>query len=301
MEKLDKICGHRISFRSLLFEKKISSFLSPHTNQAFKPLHLIQKKFWQRGEIRTSTSLEKQVFWWSRLYIPHNIADQLWAWYAPPPPTVMPVVTKTGRPLTSIPEYPLSRDSDHSDTDPETLLTEEATVTMLVLGTGEAIPRVCLVCKTNLSSRMALFHHMRADHPGKKPYRCDDCQHQFNNLKELSSHRSNIHRRRKVSCNQWAYKTTTKAKMWQHMRVHTGGVPCPHSFPTLSDMLCYDHLHDERQTFECSDCDAVYHTLNSLRIHQIGKYGEGYICEMCDRRFDMPVQHARHQKKCESL
>ena len=84
MEKLDKIYGHQISFetvtqkllKEVLWSKgvagkkeelscrrksrnrkevyylrqKISSFLSPHTNQAFKPLHLIQKKNFGKEE-----------------------------------------------------------------------------------------------------------------------------------------------------------------------------------------------------------------------------------------------------------
>ena len=193
----------------------------------------------------------------------------------------------------SIPEYLPQLDSDWSDTDPESLLTEEVTVNVLTPGTGEVIPHTCPVCRADLTSGMALFHHLRSEHPEEKPYACDDCQHHFNNLKELSSHRSNIYRRCKVSCNQCAYRTTTKAKLHQHICIHTRGVPCPQcgwSFPMLTEMLWHKYLHSERQTFECSECNAVYHTLNSLRIHQIRKHGEGYTCEMCDRCFDTPVQ-----------
>ncbi len=99
---------------------------------------------------------------------------------------------------------------------------------MPVSSSGEAIPRVCLVCKLNLSSGMALYCHMQNDHPTEKPYWCDDCQHQFNNLKELSSHCSNIHRRRKVSCTQCFYKTTTKAKCGS-MSEYTQGASSVHS------------------------------------------------------------------------
>ena len=204
----------------------------------------------------------------------------------PPPPVVTPIAPRMGWPLTSISEYPQTRDPDHSDTDPETLLTEETVVSMPVSSTGEARPRVCLICKLDLSSGMALFCHMWNDHPDEKPYWCDDCQHQFNNLKELSSHHSNIYRRRKVSYNQCSYKTTTKAKMQQHVRIHIGVVlypQCGRSFPTLSDMLCHEYLHDECTTLECSQCDLVYYTLNSLCIHQIGKHRDGYTCKMCDR------------------
>ncbi len=92
--------------------------------------------------------------------------------------------------------------------------------------------------------------------------------------------------------------------MYQHICIHTRGVPCPQcgwSFPMLTEMLWHKHLHSERQTFESSECDAVYHTLNSLRIHQIGKHSKGYAYEMCDRCFETPVQWAHHHKKCKSL
>ncbi len=211
----------------------------------------------------------------------------------PPTPTIKVVADpRKGRPLTSVPEYPPQLDSDWSDTDPEALLTEEATVNVPALGTGEVIPCTCPVCKAALTSGMALFRHLRSEHPDEKPYVCDDCQHHFKNLKELSSHCSNIHRRCKVSCNQCAYRTTIKAKMHQYVSIHTGGVPCPqcgHSFPTLTEMLQHKHLHSDRQTFDCSECDTMYYTLNSLQIHQIRKHGEGYTCEMCDRQFDTPV------------
>ncbi len=159
----------------------------------------------------------------------------------PPTPSVKVVAgPRKGRPLTSILEYLPQVDLDRSDTDPESLLTEEATVNVPAPGTGEAIPCTCPVCKADLTSGMALFQHLRSKHPEEKPYTCNDCQHCFNNLKELSSHHSNIHRRCKVSCNQCTYRTTTKAKMCQHICIHTRGVPCPQcgrSFPTLTEML----------------------------------------------------------------
>ena len=121
----------------------------------------------------------------------------------PPPPTVKVVAgPRKVQPFTSIPEYLPQMDSDWSDTDPESLLTEEATANIPVLGTGEAIPCICPVCKANLTSGMALFCHLRSEHLEERPYACNDCKHCFNNLKELSSHCSNIHRRHKVLCNQ---------------------------------------------------------------------------------------------------
>ncbi len=119
----------------------------------------------------------------------------------PQTPTIKVITDpRKGRPLMSVPEYLPQLDSDQSDTDPEALLIEEATVNVPALGTGEVIPCTCPVCKAALTSGIALFHHLRSKHPDEKPYAHDDCQHHFNILKELSFHCLNIHRRCKVSC-----------------------------------------------------------------------------------------------------
>ncbi len=139
---------------------------------------------------------------------------------------------------------------------------------------------------------MALYRHLCGQHPIDRLYVCDDCSHSFNNLKELSSHHSRVHCPKKVSCTQCDYSTTMKAKMHQHIRQHTG-VPCSkcgHHFPTLSDMLHHEYLHDQRDTFEYSSYDTVYHTRDALRVHITGKHGNGYKCSLCEQCFDSLAQ-----------
>ncbi len=151
---------------------------------------------------------------------------------------------------------------------------------------------------------MALFRHLYGQHPMDHPYICDDCMHSFNNLKELSSHHSRVHCPKKVSCTQYEYSTIMKAKMHQYVRQHTQGVPCAkcvHHFPILLDMLCHEHLHDQRDTFECSSCDVVYHMRDVLRVHITGKHGDGYKCSLCELCFDSPAQRICHECRCEQL
>ena len=131
----------------------------------------------------------------------------------PTSPTLMVERSKGGQPLMSIPEYVDQVDSEHEDTDPDTLLTTETVARLPLTSTGEAIPRACLVCEYDLVSGMALYRHLWSEHPSEKLYSCNSCQNSFNNLKELSSHRSNVHWPCNVSCNKCNYTTITRAKM----------------------------------------------------------------------------------------
>ena len=154
----------------------------------------------------------------------------------------------------------------------------------------------------DLPSRMALYRHLRSVHPHDRPYKCHDCRAHYNNLKELSSHRSNVHRAKLVSCTQCDYKAMSKAKLRQQVRHHTQGLlcqKCGSSFLTLSELSWHEHLHDDRETFGCDQCGAEYFTSASLRLHIVGKHGEGFHCERCNLRFDTPSQRVCHRCTCQ--
>ncbi len=162
---------------------------------------------------------------------------------------------------------------------------------------GTAIPHSCPVCDLGLPSGMALFRHLKSHHPNDRSYECRDCQTFYNNLKELSSHRSNVHHNKFVKCTHCEYQATSCVKMQQHVHCHTQGLlcrKCSKAFPTLVELSHHKHLHDPRDTFECKHCGAEYFTSASLHIHVVGKHGPGYVCTKCNTRFDTPSQRARH-------
>ncbi len=172
-----------------------------------------------------------------------------------------PATAWKGRPLTSVPEYPRVADSDHSDTDPEDMIQAKIRIRPPIVNAGCAIPHSCLVCKVEVELGMALYRHMCMTHPHDKPYSCCDCGTNHNNLKELSSHHSNVHRSHMVSCSQCNYSCISKAKMHQHIRHHTTGYlcqKCGKGFPTFTELLCHEHLHDARKVFDCEECGAEY-------------------------------------------
>ena len=151
----------------------------------------------------------------------------------------------------------------------------------------------------HLESGMALFRHLWSIHPEEWPYQYSQCLHSFNNLKELSSHKLNIHCVQCVSCKNCAFTVTSHAKMCQYVCRHTGGIPCVqcgHGFPMIMELLC----HSEWDTYECPECEVVYYTKASLKMHIVGKHGVGYLCSWCGRQFNSPGQCLRHQWQCSS-
>ncbi len=80
------------------------------------------------------------------------------------------------------------------------------------------------VCGLEIFSGLALIHHMHNVHPDMKPYLCEMCESSFNNLKEVSSHKSVVRRKAEVGCKFCPYRSTTKACMRQHVRIHSKGL-----------------------------------------------------------------------------
>ncbi len=212
-----------------------------------------------------------------------------------------PAIAQKGRPLASVPEYPRVADSDHSDTDLEEMIHAKTRIRPPIVNAGCAIPHSCLVCKVEVESGMALYRHMCMTHPHDKLYSCHSCGAKHNNLKELSSHHSNVHRSHTVSCSQYNYSCISKAKMHQHVHHHMTGYlcqKCGKGFPMLTELSHHKHLHDAREVFDCEECGAEYYTVASLCTHQVGKHGEGYCCQCCGLRFDTQSQRIHHRKNC---
>ncbi len=132
---------------------------------------------------------------------------------APIPLTQQTGMARKGRLLALVLEYPRVADSDHSDMDPDKMIHAEIRIRPPIVNAGCAIPRDCLVCSIGVESGIALYRHLCMTHPHDKPYSCHDCGAKYNNLKELSSHCSNVHRSSTVSCSHCKYSCISKAKM----------------------------------------------------------------------------------------
>ncbi len=136
----------------------------------------------------------------------------------PDQPALPPPLCKSGgQPLTKASEYPQYRDSSDSDTDPDTLLDAQPSAHPPIQNAGVSIPRTYPVCKLDVESGMALYCHLHSQHPEVHLYPCDHCGGVFNNIKERSSHCSNMHHPKMVSCKECDYVATSRVKMQQHI------------------------------------------------------------------------------------
>ena len=77
------------------------------------------------------------------------------------------------------------------------------------------VPKVCdcPVCQLQLPSGLALKRHLRSLHPLSHCFSCEHCGSKFNNLREVTSHKANVHNLHKVLCKQCLYQAILKAKM----------------------------------------------------------------------------------------
>ena len=167
---------------------------------------------------------------------------------------------------------------------------------------GVAKTRVCLVCLDEIFSGLALIQHLKQFHKGVWPYKCESCDSAFNNLKEMSSHRANVHRPREVQYKHCDHTMTTRAKMWQHVHKHTKGfqcMTCHCSFQSKRLLIVHKRLHQQCQHFDCDECDNFYYTQTLLCLHKKGKHGPGYPC-VCSAVFATPNQWKRHKKYCQT-
>ncbi len=136
------------------------------------------------------------------------------------------------------------------------------------------------MCSEEIFSGLELIWHLRQFHKGVWPYKCESCESTFNNFKEMSSHKANVHRPCKVWCKHCEHIMTTRAKMWQHVWKHTKGfccTTCKCSFQSERLLLVHKKLHQQQQCFDCDECDNFYFTETSLCLHKKGKHGPGYV------------------------
>ena len=168
---------------------------------------------------------------------------------------------------------------------------------------GIAKECVCPVCDASQYSGLALIWHLHSKHADSCSYPCDTCGSAFNTTKDLSCHRSLVHRNPLVSCHFCPYKTTLHARMYRHVCTHSKGKHCQlckKSFPSAKALSRHTALHGARSQHACETCDSVFSTLHSLAMHTRGKHSEGYLCQKCGARFNSPAQCIHHQKKCSS-
>ena len=133
-------------------------------------------------------------------------------------------------------------------------------------------PHTCQVCQRVLSSRGALAKHL-VIHRDQKPFRCDQCHLQFNQNRDLKSHKMQKHTlQRPHVCGICAKGFVHKFYLMEHMNYHTGEREfqcnfCGKTFPAQSALTKHMKRHSTTRNFACHLCSKSFVVKKDLNVH----------------------------------
>ena len=133
-------------------------------------------------------------------------------------------------------------------------------------------PHTCDVCQRVLSSRGALAKHL-VIHRQEKPFRCDECDLQFNQNRDLKTHKMQKHTlQRPHVCGVCGKGFVHKFYLMEHMNYHTGERDyqcnfCGKTFPAQSALTKHMKRHSSTRSFACHLCIKTFVVKKDLNVH----------------------------------
>ncbi|CAH1780292.1 unnamed protein product [Owenia fusiformis] len=117
---------------------------------------------------------------------------------------------------------------------------------------------------------------MRRRYPTSRPYKCDKCDHSFNQRIHLKKHQSKHTGVKPYKCQQCDYSTVERSHLKVHIRIHTGEKP-----------------------FKCTYCEYATTQNCTLKIHLRRHHNEsgGYLCITCGQKFPEESTLQSHSKE----
>ena len=138
-------------------------------------------------------------------------------------------------------------------------------------------PHTCKICSNVLSSRGALVKHM-VTHSEEKPFKCDQCDLQFNQNRDLKTHKMQKHTmQRPHVCGICGKGFVHKFYLMEHMTYHTGEKLfqcnyCGKTFPCQSSLSKHIKRHSTTRSFSCHLCSKAFTVKKDLTAHiKLGK------------------------------
>ena len=138
-------------------------------------------------------------------------------------------------------------------------------------------PHTCKICSNVLSSRGALVKHM-VTHSDEKPFKCDQCDLQFNQNRDLKTHKMQKHTmQRPHVCGICGKGFVHKFYLMEHMTYHTGEKQfqcnyCGKTFPCQSSLSKHIKRHSTTRNFSCNLCSKAFTVKKDLTAHiKLGK------------------------------
>lgn len=116
-------------------------------------------------------------------------------------------------------------------------------------------------------------------YPTSRPFKCDQCDHAFNQRIHLKKHLSKHTGVKPFKCGQCDYSTVERSHLKVHIRIHTGEKP-----------------------FKCTFCEYATAQNSTLKIHLKRHHGSlMYSCQSCGKQFAAKDSFMDHQAEHGSL
>ena len=129
--------------------------------------------------------------------------------------------------------------------------------------TGER-PFICDICGCNFHRKIGLKDHMYR-HMTVKPFVCpvENCEKSFTHRSGRRQHYEYTHvEKKRFQCNRCDLAFRKNSFLVQHMRIHTGELPCictvcKKGFRTTKQLRIHRSVHMDVRSFFCEFCNKV--------------------------------------------
>ena len=150
--------------------------------------------------------------------------------------------------------------------------------------------------------------HVRIQHMGDKPYKCDQCDKTYGTKSHLRLHEKITHKNERFQCDECGMSLTTYQSLRKHIQVKHRGIPlerkhkcqqCDKAFPELPQLKAHIKIdHDKILAFSCDKCPKQFTRKGGLIKHLQSVHGNvrNYQCRFCEKAFSGKYTLYFHEK-----